>query len=255
MFGMRRGSPVTEPVTDTRSLRALFGTAVAAGLIASAAAAAFHLVVTERLMDRAIEHETQTRRVQEKAVVSPVVSRTTQKVGLVVGLLVYGAASGLLLAVGYTLVEGWLTPLTLRGRGWVVAACGGWSVSLFPFLKYPANPPGVGDPQTIAYRQALYLTFIALSLVGVALAGGMAARLASRRVALGQRRSSWPLVAGLYAPYAAALYLAMPANPDAIRMPSDVVWGFRLASLTGLALFWGVLGGAFGWLAQGRIHG
>jgi hypothetical protein len=34
---------------------------------------------------------------------------------------------------------------------------------LVPALKYPANPPAVGDPETIYYRQTLYVIFIAIS--------------------------------------------------------------------------------------------
>ena len=34
---------------------------------------------------------------------------------------------------------------------------------LIPTLKYPANPPGVGNPQTIYFRESLYVGFIATS--------------------------------------------------------------------------------------------
>ena len=32
-----------------------------------------------------------------------------------------------------------------------------------PFLKYPANPPTVGDGETVMLRGILYLSFIAIS--------------------------------------------------------------------------------------------
>jgi hypothetical protein len=34
---------------------------------------------------------------------------------------------------------------------------------LIPSLKYPANPPAVGNPDTIYYREILYVGFIAIS--------------------------------------------------------------------------------------------
>jgi hypothetical protein len=45
----------------------------------------------------------------------------------------------------------------------------------------------------------------------------------------------------------------MPANPDPIRMPSDLVWTFRAITLAGLVVFWAVLGPAFAWLARARV--
>jgi len=32
-----------------------------------------------------------------------------------------------------------------------------------PALKYPANPPAVGNPETIYYRQSLYVAFLVIS--------------------------------------------------------------------------------------------
>jgi hypothetical protein len=56
----------------------------------------------------------------------------------------------------------------------------------------------------------------------------------------------------LYAVYAVGLYLAMPANPDPVRMPAGLVWTFRAISLAGLVVFWLVLGTSFQWLARAR---
>ena len=46
-----------------------------------------------------------------------------------------------------------------------VAVTGFAGVFLLPFLKYPANPPAVGDPDTIGRRTALYLVAVAWSLL------------------------------------------------------------------------------------------
>ena len=48
-----------------------------------------------------------------------------------------------------------------------------FTLFFIPFLKYPANPPSIGNSDTIGRRTTLYLILIALSLlivVGVAVA-------------------------------------------------------------------------------------
>lgn len=46
------------------------------------------------------------------------------------------------------------------------------------------------------------------------------------------------------------VYLAMPANPDPVEMPPELVWLFRAVAFLGLILFWAALGGAFIWLLR-----
>ncbi len=230
-----------------RSLGTILKAAILAGLIASVAASIFHLVLAEPIIERAIELEEQRGRESGAPPEEPVVSRPVQKVGLVVGLLLYGAVWGLLVGVAYRLLEPWVEARSLARRGAIVAGLLGWSVALLPFLKYPANPPGVGDPGTIGYRQALYFGFIALSIAGTVLAIGL-----RRRVGW---RGAWPLGLGFYAIYALTLYVLMPPNPDPVRMPPELVRTFRAISLAGLLLFWGVLAGVFGWLSRERASG
>jgi hypothetical protein len=182
------------------------------------------------------------------------VSRAVQKVGLVVGLLLYGAIWGLFFGVAYRLLERHVEARNVGARGTLVAGIIGWSVALFPFLKYPANPPGVGDPATIGYRQALYFGFVALSAVGVVLALGVRWIVASVKTESEAGRLSRPVACGVYALYLAALYALMPANLDPVGLPTRLVWTFRGVSFAGLVLFWVVLAVAFRRLAQERAH-
>jgi hypothetical protein len=234
-----------------RTLGSMLKASVIAGLLAGAMVSGFHMLLIEPVIDRAIALEEQHSQTHGEAYAEPVVDRPTQRWGLVLGFIVYGAIWGLLLGLLVYLIQGWRpTTWSLVRYGVVLAALLGWSVAWFPFLKYPANPPGVGEPNTVGYRQALYLGFISLSVVGTALALGLF-RLLNRPTgapAHGRVRGLW--VIAVYVIYAAAIYAVFPANPDPVEMPADLVWTFRLISFVGLLLFWMVLAGLFGWFAR-----
>ena len=52
--------------------------------------------------------------------------------------------------------------------------------TVMPFFKYPPNPPGVGEPSTLAERQWKYLALIFLSLVVLAAAARLSGWLRER---------------------------------------------------------------------------
>jgi hypothetical protein len=160
-----------------------------------------------------------------------------------------GAIWGLLLGVLLYLTQGWRPATwTLVRYGVVLAVLLGWSVARFPFFKYPANPPGVGEADTVGYRQALYVGFIGLSVVGTALALRLFRLLNRPTEAPGRGRGLWGIT--VYVIYAAAIYAVLPANPDPVEMPADLVWTFRLIAFAGLIVFWISLAGVFGWFAR-----
>ncbi len=221
-----------------RELGAVLKASLVAALAAALIAAAFHFVFTERLIQQAIDLEETVRGPAHEEVVS----RPVQRAGLFLGFLLYGVTFGLLLAAVYSAVQRWVPEIGGGRLGLLLALVGGWSVAVFPFLKYPANPPAVGDPATIYYRQRLYLGIIGLSIAGAVAAFAVdrtLARFRERRLGRGRRLL---LVLALYGGYAAAIYLVMPSNPDPIPLPMDLVWSFRAFSLAGLVLFWLVLG-------------
>ncbi len=216
-------------------LKAALIAGVAAGLVMGL----FHFVLTEPVIDRAIALEEQAAPSHE----APLVSRGVQKAMLVVGSTLYGLAVGIVFAVifavlGRRLPGRWpdIKAAALAGLLW-------WSVALLPFLKYPANPPGVGDPETIYFRQSIQLGFIALSALAVGVAGlvyWLTGRWWRRPGMWGQRLG---VAVGLYVVLATVLFVFMPANPDPITAPADLVWDFRILSLSGQLFFWVVLGG------------
>ncbi len=209
---------------------------VVAGLLAGAVLALFHTVLTEPVIDQAIALEEASETHGEAA---PVVTRPMQKAGLVVGSLLYGLFVGVIFGGVFYLIQTALPPRRVFHKAVVLAVVAYWLIGLFPFLKYPANPPGVGQPETIEYRQALFLGFLLLSMVG-----GLVAANAARYI-----EQRWLIAAG-YAAFAVGLYLAMPPNPDPIEMPISLVATFRAFSAAGLTLFWLVLGLSFGLLVE-----
>ena len=62
----------------------------------------------------------------------------------------------------------------------LLAASGFIAVYVVPNLKYPANPPAVGEPETIRQRTALYFIMLAFSVAAMVGAAVLRKRLAER---------------------------------------------------------------------------
>jgi predicted cobalt transporter CbtA len=231
-----------------RSLGAVLKAALLAGLIAGAVASIFHWTFTESLIDKAVEIESRLHGHSVGAPEQPVVSRPVQKAGLFAGFLLYGGAWGMLFGLLVYAVRPWFAKLDYGRQGFLLALLLGWAVAIFPMLKYPANPPGVGEAETIGYRQELFLASIALSLIGTAVA------LAIERRFSGRGKSARVAVIVSYVVYLALIYFALPGNPDPVRLPADLVQSFRALSLVGQLLFWGAMGGSFWWLCRPGSH-
>jgi hypothetical protein len=230
---------------DTARTGSILLAVVAAGLLAGLVVGLFHYIATEPVIERAIAVEESAHPAGEHE--TPVVSRDVQRVGLIVGWVLYGLLWGLIFGLVYALIRPRFGGVGVAPGALLSALAAYWLVGLFPFLKYPANPPGVGEPETIAQRQVLFVLFWVLSVGGVLLAGWVY-RLLRPRLA---GATPWLAALGSYAVYALALYALMPPNPDPVTLPTELVAAFRALSLVGLTLFWLVLGAAFGLLVRG----
>lgn len=221
-----------------------------AGGLAGLVTGLFSLLLAEPLMDRAIRLE------EERAQGSghqhgseggghaheaeELFSRGTQHFGLLVTALVVGLALGVFFAVTYALVHRaspqdrpWPRALALAGAGFL-------ALSLLPGLRYPANPPGVGDGNTVSDRQGLWVAALVIGVLGLLLAWQLHRRLADRPDPVRQLTAAGAVVATL-----AALFL-LPGNPDSVPVPAPLLWDFRVLSLASHAVMWGALGVAFG---------
>lgn len=174
------------------------------------------------------------------------VSRETQKLlGMPAGFLLVGIALGLLFAVVYRALpagatDPWRRSTALAGAGFVALA-------LIPQLRYPANPPGVGDPETIADRTGSYLVAVALG-VAVVVASWVALRHLRERGVPPSARQPAVVVAALVV--LAVGFLLLPDSGDSVDAPAALVYDFRLRSIGLLALLYALLGGAFGLLSE-----
>jgi putative cobalt transporter subunit CbtA len=219
------------------------------GVLAGLLAGAFAFVFGEPRVQDAIEIEAaQATLVPVLSHVGEwVVSRPEQRGGLFLATVLYGVAVGGLFAVAFAAV---------RGRG---AARSDWQLStrlaaalfaavvLVPWIKYPPNPPAVGDPETIGERTAYFV---------VLLVGSLLALLAAARVAWGVREDAEPWVrplagAATFIAVAGGLALALPGVQDVPPgFPAPLVWEFRLSSLGTQAVLWAALGIGFGIASQ-----
>ena len=172
-------------------------------------------------------------------------SRGIQQLGGMAASVLYGAALGALFTVAYAAVRHRVrTPDDWRAAV-ALAVAGFAGVFLLPFLKYPANPPAVGDPDTIGRRTALYLVAVAWSLV--ATWGGWRAwrALGARGMPAPQ---AVPATLAVWVSLAVVGLVALPADTDPVNAPATLIWQFRLATVAGAAAFWSVVGMVFGWL-------
>jgi hypothetical protein len=168
-------------------------------------------------------------------------------VGLAVAVLVYSAAVGGVLGVICAGAQGRVTRLGPRALSLLVGALGFVSTALVPFLKYPANPPAVGHPETIGQRTGLYVTMTAVAVLAM-----VAAVLAGRRAAPRFGPANATLLAaavfGTLVIVAAAVLPGVDEVPEAF--PASLLWRFRLASVGTQLMLWTALGVVFALTAR-----
>lgn len=227
------------------------------GVVAGLLAFGFARVFGEPQVDRAIAFEEQTAAAEQAASGQPapeepeIVSRTTQAgIGLLTGLVVYGAAVGGLFSLVFAYAYGRMGPLGPRATAGLLALGAFIVVVLVPFAKYPATPPAVGNPETIGARTELFFVMIVVSLI-VAIAS---VSLANR---LWAKYGAWnaSIIAGLA--FVVVIAIAQYALPTVNEVPenfsADLLWRFRTASLGIHAVLWAAVGLGFGALVE-RSH-
>lgn len=212
-----------------------------AGAIAGTILGAINQVAVEPYIDHAVELEMQNTN-QSSQIINPAEFtsyRLWQRGGEIVAGTILGLSIGSLFGIVFAYTHSSVPGSNNKKKALIVASIMWFVLFLMPALKYPANPPAVGDPETIYYRQSLYVAFLVIS-------GFSALGLAFLYRKMGALNIKKAIIPVAYAAIISGAYLAMPANPDPINAPMDLVMGFRITSAITISMFWGLLGVIFG---------
>jgi hypothetical protein len=246
------------------------------GFVAALLSFGFLKTVGEPAVDRAIafesamdeanakaEHDAAVARGENPPPVEPkpeLVSRPVQGgIGLFTGVTVYNVAFGGLFALAFAICYGRIGDWSPRVTAAVLALSGFLALYAVPIIKYPANPPSIGNPDTIGMRTAIYFGMMLLSLASMIAAWNVRNRLVDQ---LGAWNATL-VGAAVYIVAVVILALAMPPlNEVPEGFPAVVLWQFRMASLGAQAIMWAVIGLGFGaWVEhdfaqvkQGRLR-
>lgn len=221
------------------------GIVLLAGCFAGIIHGAANLAIVEPYLDEAIGIENQNLFAsgEEDDTVQFQVEyesyRIWQKGGQVLAGAILGTSIGALFGIVFALSRKILPGNHHVKKALVLSGIMWFTIYLIPFLKYPANPPTVGDPDTVVLRAILYLSFIAISGFGAVGFYQLFKRL----------EKSKRIVALIgYGVFISAAFLLMPENPDEVTAPLDLVNGFRATSVIAVSIFWisvGIILGAF----------
>ncbi|WP_433682154.1 CbtA family protein [Nocardia sp. CA-119907] len=245
------------------SLKTLLLRGLLAGLIAGLLAATVGYFVGEPKIEAAIAIE-EANTAKEKAAdhaqepaghthgdeEEPLVSRSGQKAGQFLALGLAGLALGAIFgsvayfARRYSTLSGPKLALGLALAGWA-------AIVAVPFFKYPANPPAVGDPDTINQRTLLWSAAVLLGLaavgIGVYVYKLLATQLDTVRLIAGVGAFALVVVLG---------YILLPGiNEVTEDFPAALLWQFRAASLGETATLWACLGLGFAALTEFATRG
>lgn len=224
------------------------------GMLAGLGAGVLALIVAyflgEPSVDSAISLEEANAPAHEHEV--ELVSRSLQSTaGLATGILVYGVAFGGIAALAYCFALGRVGRFSPRATALLLSGAALLTVYVVPFLKYPANPPAVGNHDTIGKRTTLFLLMMLLSVLLA-----IAATILGKRLA--PRLGTWYATVTAVLSFVLVIGLAYAFLPVVNEVPADfpatLLWRFRLAGVAIQATLWAGFGLVFGELAQRLLH-
>jgi len=156
--------------------------------------------------------------------------RIWQKQGQILAGGILGLSTGALFGIVFAYSRHALPGGNHIKKALILAGIMWFTIFFIPFLKYPANPPTVGDPNTIVLRSSLYIAIIVLSGLGA---------LGFSRIYKRMQKSMKRLLVPIgFAVYISTIFVLLPSNPDAITAPMDLVNGFRIVSVLTVTMTW-----------------
>jgi hypothetical protein len=228
--------------------RTLLVRGLIAGACAGVLAFAFALLFGEPQIDKAIAFEEALAAAAREPAEPELVSRATQStIGLLTGTVLLGIALGATFAIVFAWAYGRIGALGARATAALLALGAFVAITLVPSTKYPANPPTVGNAETIDRRTLLFVAMIAISVLAMIAAARLWRQLSAR---LGGWNAA--IVAGvLFVAVIAVAELILPSVQETPRsFPPDLLWEFRVASIGLNATLWLAIGLGFGALAE-----
>jgi predicted cobalt transporter CbtA len=218
------------------------------GIVAGLFAFAFARWTGEPQVERAIAFETHMDEAKGEAPEPEMVSRKVQRgIGLLTGVVLYGTAIGGLFGLVFALSLGRLGVGDPRALSALLAIIGFIAIVLVPQLKYPANPPAVGNPDTIGTRTAAFFLLIAFSIAAMVLSIQVSRHLTTRY-------GVWNgnlLAAALFVVIVTVVSHFLPEIDEVPSgFPVTLMWRFRVAAIEIQAVMWTTLGLGFGWLTE-----
>jgi hypothetical protein len=218
----------------------LVGITLSSGVIAGIILALLNLGIVEPTIDKAIALEVQKQVSSgENVNLSELIDyRYWQKAGAFAGGAIYGAGLASLFGVIFVFARNKLPGKNSKQKAIFLAGIMWFVLYLMVALKYPANPPAVGNPETIYYREVLYVAYIMISgFAALAMAAiWIKIRMNSKRIIV-------PLI---YAAIMGTAYVVMPSNPDKIEISMDLIQTFRILTTLTIGIFWAILAIIFG---------
>lgn len=214
------------------------------GLCAGLLTFGFAKIAGEPRVDQAISFEKQMDAARGEAPEPELVSRSTQAgIGLLTGVLTYSSAMGGLFALVFAYAYGRVGSMNVRALSAWLAVGGFIAVVLVPALKYPANPPSIGDPDTIGFRTGLFFLMLLVSIAAMVASVNVRSHLL-------ERFGAWNASFAGGAFYVVVVALAMALLPAIDEVPhafsATLLWNFRIAALGMQVILWTTLGAGFG---------
>ena len=205
------------------------------GYVAGTIHEAVNLAIVEPYLDEAIGIENQNLFASGEAEDTPQFwveynsYRDWQKSGQLLAGGILGMSIGALFGIVFAYSRNSLPKGHTVKKTFVLAAIMWFTIFLIPFLKYPANPPTVGDADTVVLRQTLYLLFIAIS-------GFSAVGFFVLYKKLQNKKKGFAFIG--YAVFITVVFFIMPPSPDEVTAPMDLVNGFRTMSVVAVSTYW-----------------
>jgi predicted cobalt transporter CbtA len=206
------------------------------GAIAGTILGILNQAIVEPYIEQAITLENEKANTEGK-IINPVEFnsyRLWQKGGEIAGGTILGTSIAALFGIVFAYSRKSVPGSNNKKKALILAGVMWLVIFLVPALKYPSNPPAVGDPETIYYRQSLYIAYLAIS-------GFAALGVAFIYRKMGAIRSKKVIASAIYVVIMIAAHLAMPSNPDTITAPMYLVTGFRIVSALTMSTFWGIM--------------